>query len=311
LVGSGIVSGVFCTHNRGTSLVDIGVTRTASWVSENSGGVVLVDDAHDLLDNKRVLQEIMAQVELRRGELLFILAGDDKAMRNLLGHGSKNIRSLFPHAITLRDYTDNELRDLLANLIKIKFNGKMQVEGGLEGLYMRIAARRLGRSRGSSHFGNVRDVENAFARIWERQSARLSKAREERSKDSSIRDTAVDSANVEVSEAQIDKRGVEMNKSPTNLEIENQKQEWIDVGQGEGYSEWDSASKSDSSGSNETGATEDTDTNLDSTKAADFDDYRFSKEDILGPDPSRSFLKSPAWTHLQRLTGMSTVKRVI
>ena len=40
----------------------------------------------------------------------------------------------------------------------------------------------------------------------------------------------------------------------------------------------------------------------------DPEDYKFTKEDILGPDPSNAVLNSPAWTQLQKLTGLEKVK---
>jgi hypothetical protein len=53
----------------------------------------------------------------------------------------------------------------------------MDVEGGVDGLYMRIAVRRLGRGRGRDGFGNARALENLFTCIRERQSDRLTKER--------------------------------------------------------------------------------------------------------------------------------------
>jgi hypothetical protein len=53
----------------------------------------------------------------------------------------------------------------------------MDVEGGVDGLYMRIAVRRLGQGRGRDGFRNARALENLFTRIRERQSDRLTKER--------------------------------------------------------------------------------------------------------------------------------------
>jgi len=88
---------------------------------------MFVDDAHFLLKEKQALEELFAQVEEYRGTLVFLLAGNDKTMRNLLGRDSKNIRSLFPYVLALPDYTDDELRKLLAACIAKKFSGKMRV----------------------------------------------------------------------------------------------------------------------------------------------------------------------------------------
>lgn len=50
----------------------------------------------------------------------------------------------------------------------------MKIEGGIDGLYSRIVARRVGRGRGKEGFANARAVENAFSRISERQANRIS-----------------------------------------------------------------------------------------------------------------------------------------
>jgi hypothetical protein len=53
----------------------------------------------------------------------------------------------------------------------------MKVQEGIQGLYGRIAVRRLGRGRGRNGFGNARALRNLFDKIRERQSERLTKER--------------------------------------------------------------------------------------------------------------------------------------
>ena len=53
----------------------------------------------------------------------------------------------------------------------------MHVEDGVDGLYVRVAVRRLGRGRRRDGFGNGRGLENLFTRIRERQSDRLTQER--------------------------------------------------------------------------------------------------------------------------------------
>lgn len=101
------------------------------------------------------------------------------------------------------------------------FKGSISVENGMDGLYMRIAVRRLGRGRGRDGFGNARAAENLFSRIRDRQSDRLTKERRE--------------------------------------------------GLGP-------------------------------------DDHHITKEDLIGPDPSKAIVKCEAWEQLRRLTGLKSVK---
>ena len=90
----------------------------------------------------------------------------------------------------------------------------MLVEGGSDGLYMKIVVGRLGRGRGRDGFGNARALENLFAQIRERQSDRLTRERR-------------------------------------NGDLP--------------------------------------------------DDRIFTKEDLIGPDPSKAILKSAAWERLQKI----------
>src|SRR5580700_9446441 len=68
--------------------------------------------------------------------------------------------SRVPYTLKFADYTDEELLLMLAQSIHKKYHGKMQVEDGVQGLYTRIAVRRLGRGRGREGFGNARALQN-------------------------------------------------------------------------------------------------------------------------------------------------------
>ena len=55
----------------------------------------------------------------------------------------------------------------------------MKIEGGNDGLYMRIVVKRLGRGRGRPGFGNARALETTLSKISDRQAGRLHREREE------------------------------------------------------------------------------------------------------------------------------------
>ncbi|KAI9651106.1 hypothetical protein NHQ30_001143 [Ciborinia camelliae] len=167
----------------GTYLSDGGIERKKRYVDEIHGGVMFIDDAMTLgnySDDTQILDFLFREIDRKKGSTVFILAGHEEGMRKLLGHGTKSVASLLPNVLTFDDFSEPELLDILSSCIKKKFDGKMEVEGGYDGLYMRIAARRVSRTRGGTQFGNARAVENLVAQIWERQSARLSKIRKER-----------------------------------------------------------------------------------------------------------------------------------
>ncbi|KAL6719663.1 hypothetical protein ACLMJK_001584 [Lecanora helva] len=100
----------------------------------------------------------------------------------------------------------------------------MEIEDGYDGLYMRIAIRRLGRNRGRSSFGNARALQTMLSAIVERQAGRVHRQRKAGQKP---------------------------------------------------------------------------------------DDFFLSKEDLIGPDPSKAILESQAWERLKQLTGLSAVKTSI
>jgi len=112
------------------------------------------------------------------GKLVFLLAGYDKEMEKFFEH-NPGLTSRVPYRFRFADYKDEELMSIFEATLKKTFNGKMKVEGGINGLYGRIVIRRLGRRRGLPGFGNARDLQIAFARIRERQSVRLTRERKE------------------------------------------------------------------------------------------------------------------------------------
>ncbi|KAF7945290.1 hypothetical protein EAE96_010068 [Botrytis aclada] len=184
LYSMGIIKRDDILMTTGTYLSDGGIERTKRYVDKIAdGGVMFIDDAMTLDDysnGTKILDFLFQEIDQKKGSAVFILAGHEKGMCKLLGHGTKSVASLLPNVLTFDDFTEPELLEILNSCIKKKFDGRMEVEGGSDGLYMRIAARRVSRTRGSSQFGNARAVENLVAQIWERQSARLSKVRQER-----------------------------------------------------------------------------------------------------------------------------------
>ncbi|KAL2257927.1 hypothetical protein VTK26DRAFT_8952 [Humicola hyalothermophila] len=144
-------------------------------------------------------------------------------MESFFAH-NPGLPSRFPIEMSFADYPDEELLSILELKINKKYNGMMNCEDGLKGLYCRIVARRIGRARGKEGFGNARAVENALDIISRRQGDRLRKAR----------------------------KG---------------------------------------------GATP--------------DDFIFTKEDLIGPEPGDALARCPAWKKLQDLVGLGAVKQAV
>lgn len=212
----------------GSRLAHGGVAEVKKQLEElqnSEGGVYFIDEAYQLAEGhnyggKTVLDYLLAEIENLTGKVVFVFAGYRKQMEKFFEH-NPGFPSRIPYSLHFEDYTDAELLQMLQFQMNQLYKSGIDIEGGVDGLYMRIAVRRLGGGRGRDGFGNARALENAFALIRERQSDRLTKQRKE-------------------------------GLSP--------------------------------------------------------DDYHISKEDLIGPDPSKAILTCDAWAKLQQLTGLKSVK---
>ncbi|KAI0893531.1 P-loop containing nucleoside triphosphate hydrolase protein [Annulohypoxylon nitens] len=151
------------------------------------GGVLFVDEAYQLTASyvdsagRSALDIIMAAMENNIGKLVVIFVGYKDEMESFFEH-NHGLYSRIPYTIDFTDFTDAELWKILRDNISKQYHGKMRVEGGMDGLYMRIAIRRLSQTRGSRSFGNARAVRNLLARISQRQAQRLTKEKRLRRK---------------------------------------------------------------------------------------------------------------------------------
>jgi len=169
------------TETTGSRLTYDDCKKMISNTLSAGGGTIFIDEAYQLTaahnsEGRKVLDFLLAEMENNIGKIIFIVAGYNKEMEEFYEH-NPGLTSRVPWTFQFKDYEDHELLAMLQNQILKKWSARMKVEDGLGGLYMRIAARRVGRGRGRPGFGNARSVENAFSRICDRQSDRLSKSR--------------------------------------------------------------------------------------------------------------------------------------
>lgn len=179
----GLVEDQFTTTT-GSKLVYDGINEVRNVLSSqlpDSKGVVFVDDAHILRPNqsgtgRKVLDYIVSKMDQLQGDVIFIFAGYGNEMETFLSH-NQSLESRIPFTIDFDDYENVEVLQILEKKINDKFNSKMKVDKGMQGVYMRMAARRIGRGRGAPSFGNAREVENTLLRMLFRQANRLEEAR--------------------------------------------------------------------------------------------------------------------------------------
>lgn len=188
-----VIPGNSFKETTGSGLTNMGVAGCKKLIDEilaNGGGVLFIDEAYQLTSGNSpgggaVLDYLLAEVENLTGKVVFVLAGYSKQMEGLFAH-NPGIPSRFPIEMKFADYTDEELLDILELKVNKKYDGAMDCEDGLRGLYCRIVCRRIGHGRGKEGFGNARTVENAVATISKRQADRL--RRERRAGSKSIND---------------------------------------------------------------------------------------------------------------------------
>ncbi|PNP43488.1 hypothetical protein TGAMA5MH_04460 [Trichoderma gamsii] len=203
-------------------------------LTKNGGGVLFVDEAYQLMapytDNqgKQALDMILTELENNIGKLAAIFVGYKDQMEPFFEH-NPGLESRIPHVVNFDDFDESQLWRILAANIHKHYRGQMRVERGMDGLYMRVAIRRLAQARGSRSFGNARAVENLLARIRKRQAHRLAQKKKEM------------------------------------WEKRNCRHEELDY-------------------------------------------FFFTKEDIIGPNPSIMAKRCPAWMELNNLVGLEEVK---
>lgn len=178
----GVLPGDAFEETTGASLANEGVSGAKSLlqrVLSAEGGAVFLDEAYQLTSNPGgapVLDYLLAEMENHRGKIVFILAGYQRQMEQLLQH-NPGLASRLPFHFTFHDYSDQELLVMLERMIARKWSGRMQIEDGPTGLFCRIATRRLGRGRGKNGFGNARALENLLKLITDRQTSRIAAER--------------------------------------------------------------------------------------------------------------------------------------
>ncbi|GFH25752.1 NFX1-type zinc finger-containing protein 1 [Haematococcus lacustris] len=177
----GVLPDAQVVETSGSALANGGVEQLKKELTKlEKGGVLFLDEAYQLNpkinpSGAAVLDYLLPEMENRRGKLVTVLAGYQKQMESLLGY-NEGLPSRFSRCITFPDYSDKELTKILLDIIA---EGKPQPFKLQDEKYARIAARRLGRQRGTVGFGNARAVRNFYEQAVARQSARCVEERQQ------------------------------------------------------------------------------------------------------------------------------------
>ena len=182
----GVLPGLAFKETTGSRLANDGVNGIKKHVEEilnAGGGALFVDESYQLADQhnlggRQVLDFLLAEMENNVGKIVFIVAGYNREMEVFFEH-NPGLNSRVPYRLQFADYEDDELLWMLSKIIDKKYSGRMGVEGGKGGLYLRTVARRVGNGRGRPGFGNARALQSTFAKITERQAERVSRERKQ------------------------------------------------------------------------------------------------------------------------------------
>ncbi|GAW23387.1 hypothetical protein ANO14919_129450 [Xylariales sp. No.14919] len=160
--------------NGGPSEIERKIKRLTD---DGEGGVLIIDEAYQLISpqagsaGRSAIDTILTMMETRAGRLAVVFLGYREEMEAFFEH-NPGISSRIPYTMDFDDFREYELWKILCKTITDQHE-KMEVEGGIGGLYMRCVIRRLSAGRGRKGFGNARAVQNILHHITQRQARRL------------------------------------------------------------------------------------------------------------------------------------------
>ncbi|KAF8321990.1 uncharacterized protein EI90DRAFT_3292574 [Cantharellus anzutake] len=181
-----ILPGTHFHETSGSSLAHEGIPGLKKAIDEvlkAGGGTIFVDEAYQLTDahnpgGRAVLDNLLTLMLDNIGKIVFLFAGYKSNMEKFF-EANPGLPSRIPYSILFEDYEDHELIRIFIHEVSKRYSGRMSIEGGDAGLYVRIAIRRLAASRGRDGFGNARDVATLLDRVKQRQAERITRERRE------------------------------------------------------------------------------------------------------------------------------------
>ncbi|PYH47026.1 protein GbpA [Aspergillus saccharolyticus JOP 1030-1] len=142
--------------------------------SAHTAGVLIVDQPHTLGESgssqvmEQILPSLLQAVERKTGRNVVIFSGEETPLLTFL-RDHPRLQQRICSTLRFYDFDRNDLAQLIARRIVLEYQGRMQVEGGLEGPYVQAAARRLARGRAMSGFTNAHAVRELVKTVAQRQ----------------------------------------------------------------------------------------------------------------------------------------------
>ncbi|GIJ91072.1 hypothetical protein Asppvi_010037 [Aspergillus pseudoviridinutans] len=132
-------------------------------------GVLLVEDSHLLTTStptrcQEIFGALFEAMERGTGRVVVVLSGHPPHMQELVRFQPRLERTICC-TLHFTDFSSNDYLTLLGQSLQERYNGKLEVAGGLEGPFMRMAARRLVRAAAGNGPRNVQAVQRLLDTI--------------------------------------------------------------------------------------------------------------------------------------------------
>ena len=148
--------------------------KTRAKINEALGGVLFIDEAYMLSDDKgqynaEAVAEILTQMETHKDELMVIMAGYKEEMEHFFRNTNEGLISRFPpqNRIVFEDYSPRELKEIFCSYVD---SSGYVLETGCEELLEPM----LEEKSKEDGFNNARGVRNTFEHVMEVLRSRVS-----------------------------------------------------------------------------------------------------------------------------------------
>lgn len=142
--------------------------KTKMLIKKSMGGVLFIDEAYSLLaggGGQETISTIVKEMEDHRDDLVIILAGYDKEMKQLI-NSNPGIKSRIKYYLWFGDYTMSDYQKMFMQLAHKR---NLQVSSEC----LSAVVKRLKYEKTLPNFGNVRAVRNLFEKTLDKHAVRV------------------------------------------------------------------------------------------------------------------------------------------
>lgn len=142
--------------------------KTKMLIKKSMGGVLFIDEAYSLLaggGGQETISTIVKEMEDHRDDLVIILAGYDKEMKQLI-NSNPGIESRIKYYLWFGDYTMSDYQKMFMQLAHKR---NLQVSSEC----LSAVVKRLKYEKTLPNFGNVRAVRNLFEKTLDKHAVRV------------------------------------------------------------------------------------------------------------------------------------------